>query len=306
MDKIKKEPYIKLKDKLSQEDYELISHLEMKCCQNDQMTLKLELDYKRSDAITCADKTRLSEINEFMYFEGNQLIGYLGICYFGGASPEITGMVHPDYRCQGIFTRLFELVLFECKKRNYTNILALCDHSSMSGQNFLKRVKGVYKFSEYEMYLQDELYANIEKQLHGITFRKATNEDTYEITRQNNIYFGDELVEENDENESIPLPEEEARKGIVIYLAQKDDKIIGKVHLQLIDGITGGIYGLGVLPEYRGKGFGRAILLQAIERLKDSKATKIMLQVSVKNTTALNLYQSCGFLETSVMDYFEV
>ena len=90
-----------------------------------------------------------------------------------------------------------------------------------------------------------------------------------------------------------------------IYLVEKDDCIIGKVHLQLINGI-GGIYGLGVLPENRGKGFGRAILLNAIEKLKDAKAEKIMLQVAAENATALSLYKSCGFKETSVMDYFEL
>ena len=51
---------------------------------------------------------------------------------------------------------------------------------------------------------------------------------------------------------------------------------IGKVHLQLTGG-TGGIYGLGVLPASRGKGFGRAILLKAIEKLKSANAKEIML-----------------------------
>lgn len=309
MSKTMKSPYIKLKERLNQEDYELISRLETKCCQEDQITLKLELDYKLSDAVTCAGEARMSNMNEFMYFMGEQLIGYLGICSYGGTtSSEITGMVHPLYRRQGIFTKLFDLVLLECKRRNDNSILALCDHGSTFGQKFMGRVKGIYKFSEFEMYLQDESYRSIEKQLHGITFRKAMNADAYEIARQNMIYFGDELVEEKDDtsNASILLPEDEEKKGMPIYLAEKDDKIIGKAHLQLIDGITGGIYGLGVLPEYRGKGFGRAILLQAIEMLKTAKAPKIMLQVAAENATALNLYKSCGFFETSVMDYFEV
>ena len=90
---------------------------------------------------------------------------------------------------------------------------------------------------------------------------------------------------------------------MTIYLAEKNHQLIGKVHLQLTNGL-GGIYGLGVLPEHRGKGLGRAILLEAIKTLKAASAVEIILQVATENATALSLYKSCGFREASVMDYF--
>lgn len=298
-----KEPSIQLKATINQEDYELIQLLETKCCREDQITLKLELDYKRSATITVKDKDSDFEINEFMYFDGKELIGYIGICSFGGSDPEITGMVHPNYRRLGIFSKLFVLVLSECKRRKANSILLLCDQSAASGQKFMKHLKALYQYSEYEMYLEDASYEQSKKQSHHILLRKATNQDAPEIARQNAIYFGDELDEENEGN---LMPEEEERRGMTIYLAEMDDKIIGKIHLQLIDGVTGGIYGLGVLPENRGKGYGRAILLHGIEVLKGAKASKVMLQVEAKNATALHLYKSCGFKETSVMDYFKL
>lgn len=92
---------------------------------------------------------------------------------------------------------------------------------------------------------------------------------------------------------------------MTIYLAEVDQQVIGKVHIQVSPGI-GGIYGLGVLPEYRGKGYGRATLLKAIDKLKEANAGDIMLQVAVENANALRLYQSCGFVETSTMDYYEL
>lgn len=101
------------------------------------------------------------------------------------------------------------------------------------------------------------------------------------------------------------LPEDEEKRGMTIYLVEKDQQIIGKVHLQLISGI-GGIYRLGVLPEHRGKGIGRAILRMAIEKLKEANASEIMLQVATENANALNLYRSCGFMETETMDYYEI
>ena len=303
--------YLKLKSNLDQNDYELIHMLEIQCARNDQITLKLELDYKLSDAQNRTADTLISDINEFMYFNGEELIGYMGICSFGGITQplEITGMVHPEYRRQGIFSKLMELVVAECRKRNAEGILALCDKKSISGKGFLKKISAVYKFSEFEMYLNHKSYETLEKQQpSGITFRKAVNADASEITRQNMIYFGDDSEEENEDSEDhgILLPEEEEKRGMTIYIAEKEDRIIGKVNLQISDGGTGGIYGLGVLPEFRGNGFGRAILTFGVEKLKDAKATEVMLQVAAENGTALNLYKSCGFQETSVMDYFEL
>jgi ribosomal protein S18 acetylase RimI-like enzyme len=246
----------------------------------------------------------------------------MGICSFGGqgSALEITGMVHPEYRRQGIFTILNEFVLAECKRRNSGSILLLCDKKSNSGQKFMEKVGALYKYSEFEMYLQEDSPEPNEKQLCGITLRKAENSDAYEIARQNAIYF-DDCAQEEDPNlgqnesktifeESIPkddilLPEDEEKRGMTIYLAEKDKQNIGKVHLQVSDAV-GGIYGLGILPEHRGKGFGRAILLRAIEKLKEANINNIMLQVAAENATALRLYKSTGFKETSTMDYFEL
>ncbi|RFZ76387.1 GNAT family N-acetyltransferase [Lacrimispora amygdalina] len=310
MGKIIEEPSIRLKSSINRQDYESIQNLEAQCTQNDAITLKLELDYKLSDGENSMSENGISDINEFLYFDGGKLIGYMGICCFGGISQplEITGMVHPLYRRQGIFSKLCELVMVECRRRNAGCILALCDKKSDSGQKFLQKAGAVYQYSEFEMYLNDEIYEAMEKQEpSGITFRKAINADALEIARQNTIYFGDAAVEDGDAvNRDILLPEEEEKRGMTMYIAEKDDRIIGKVNIQMSESGTGGIYGLGVLPEERKKGFGRAVLTHAVEKLKDAKAAKIMLQVAAENAAALSLYKSCGFQETSVMDYFEL
>lgn len=322
MKKIQK-PWIKIKETIEQEDYNLINKLQEQCIRNDQTTLKLELDYKlgaisKNDKISCIQK-----LNEFMYYDGQEIIGYIGICSFGVLeSPiEVNGMVHPAYRGQGVFRMLSELVISEWKRRNLESMLLLCDRKSSSGQAFIKESGAQYKYSEYEMYLKENNLESFQRQECGITLRKATNEDAYEIARQNIIYFnnkdsksnlkdGDSDIISIETEVSIPnkdmiLPEEEEKRGMTIYLAQKDEKIIGKVHIQLISRI-GGIYGLGVLPEHRGKGFGREILIMAIEKLKEENAMEIMLQVATENSNALDLYSSCGFKEISTMDYYEI
>ena len=127
----------------------------------------------------------------------------------------------------------------------------------------------------------------------------------YEIARQNVIYFNDEGAGDEISADDMPLPEVEEKRGMTSYLVEKEGQVIGKVNLQLTSKL-GAIFGLGVLPKHRRKGYGRALLLLAIEQLKEANAQEIMLQVAAENANALNLYKSCGFEETSTMDYFEL
>jgi ribosomal protein S18 acetylase RimI-like enzyme len=292
-------PWIKLKETIDDEDYKIINELQERCLQTDQIALKLELDYKLG--VSDGSGNGVQDINEFMYFDGELLIGYMGICSFGGPW-EVNGMVHPEYRRLGVFTRLFELVMAEWKRRDSGSMLLLSDRNSESGQQFIAGVGAQYKHSEYEMFMKKDAPVTTPEQLAGIVFRKATNADAKEIARQNAIYFNDE---EEITADDMPLPEVEEKRGMTSYLVEKDGEIIGKVNLQLTAKL-GAIFGLGVLPEHRRKGYGRALLLLAIEKLKEANAQEIMLQVAAENANALNLYKSCGFEETSTMDYFEL
>ncbi|RKL66657.1 GNAT family N-acetyltransferase [Salipaludibacillus neizhouensis] len=286
---------IKLKGQLDQQEYKDIKSLKEYCGSKDKVTVKLELDYKWSKAL---DKSVDSnEINEFMFYDEGMLIGYIGICQFGGETLEVNGVVHPEFRRMGVFTRLFSLVKDEWYKRKSQDLLLLSDQNSLSGLEFIKSTGAHYENSEYEMFLKGE--PTLGSALNKLILRRALNEDAKEIARQNNIYF------QSDSEELEILPEEEAKRGVDIYIAEIDNEIIGKVQVSVDAGI-GGIYGLGVLPEYRRKGYGRDILMKAIEKLKEKQVHEIMLQVSVENKHALELYKSCGFEETSTMDYYKL
>lgn len=291
-----KNPSIKLKEILDRKDYEDISRLQGLCRETEYTALKLELDYKLGSA--GAKNTALNSINEFMYYEEDRLIGYIGICYFGGDALEVNGMVHPEYRRMGIFSKLFSLVRDEWGRRKIHKMLLLSDHSSASGISFIKHAGADYDFSEYEMYLRGEMGQGLN--MNNVVLRKAGNSDAKEIARQNSIYFGQACGEEE-----LILPEEEEKRGMFMYIAEVDSTVVGKVNLET-SSPANGIYGLGVLPEYRGKGYGRGILSRSIEKLKESNSKDIMLQVVVSNENALNLYKSCGFEVTSQMGYFQM
>lgn len=274
--------------------------LEKKCLDHDKTALKLELDYKLAHGREANQSTE--DLNEFMAWDGEALVGYIGIGCFDGVTMEVNGMVDPSYRKNRIFKQLYQQVTEEIQKRSPRSVLLLSDRNSNSGQGFIRSTGATFLQSEYEMYIRKfkQFMGSRKTVPSNIVFRKATNKDALEITKQNSIYFGSDQGDDQ-----VVVPEDEEKRGMTIYLAELNDRVIGKVNLQ-IHGDTGAIFGLGVLPDERGKGYGKAILLKSLELFLAQGAEAVFLQVAAENETALQLYLSCGFEKTSIMDYYEL
>jgi ribosomal protein S18 acetylase RimI-like enzyme len=64
----------------------------------------------------------------------------------------------------------------------------------------------------------------------------------------------------------------------------------------LIDGHgSGAIQNLGVMPDYRGKGIGRALLLRALAGFAAAGASRAVLEVTARNEPAVRMYRNVGF-----------
>jgi ribosomal protein S18 acetylase RimI-like enzyme len=286
---------IVLKENLDKTDYENINKLKTICLSYENISFKLELDYKISAS---SKDEKINRLNEFLYYDDNQLIGYIGLCQFSGEIVEVNGLVHPKFRRKGIFSKLFSLVLDEWNKRDSVKMLLLCDKNSISGQSFMKKTGAIYNHTEYEMVLSNNYKPKIFK--NDIDLRKATNQDAKEIAYQNAIYFNIENKED-----AVFNFEDEELHGQTFFMAEVNKNIVGKVHYGIIDN-SAVIYGFGVKPEYRNKGYGTAILNNVINNIKEKNINNISLQVDAINNNALNLYEKCGFVASFAMDYFKL
>lgn len=57
-----------------------------------------------------------------------------------------------------------------------------------------------------------------------------------------------------------------------------------------------GVLGMGLLPDYRNKGYGKKLLIKTIEHAKNTnKLEKVELAVFESNKNAIKLYESVGF-----------
>lgn len=294
-----KDQKIVLRKWLDEDSCKEIKNLEKLCLDHEGIHLKLELDYKLAASATAEDLI-VNKADEFFYYIDEMLVGYLGINDFGGSSPEVNGMVHPEYRKKGVFKALLSLAVDQLQGRKPGSMLLLSDSKSQSGISFIESTGAKYDHTEYDMTLSDEIYNKTAGVGKILRLRAANSEDSKEIARQNSIYFNESM----EEQEPLDI-EEELRRGFYIFIAELDNKPIGKAHLHIANG-EGGIFGLGVVPEERGKGLGREILVSSVEKLKELGADKIFLQVDAENDNALNLYKSAGFVETHSMKYYKL
>lgn len=285
-----------------------ISELEQ-LVKEEHTEVKLELEYKQmcydakhslsTDGTTSCINSESAE-QEYLCYLGEQLVGYLGVCDFDGSTIEVNGLVDPKFRRLGIYKNLMKRFLNSIKNRSAKQVLLLSDASSSAGVALINNYTKSLHHTEFEMYLDPD--KSVEQTNDQVELRLATNKDSYEIDLQNSLYF-------HPENDDITLneinPEDEIAKGFYVYLAIVKGQVIGKVNIQYSDKVSG-IYGLGVKPEFRSQGYGRAILVRAIELIKNKHNGDVMLQVEVENDKALNLYKSCGFYVTYAMNYYEL
>ena len=83
-----------------------------------------------------------------------------------------------------------------------------------------------------------------------------------------------------------------------LYIVRSDRDTVGILDINLKEGM---INNIGVTPKHRGKGYGRQIMLFALQKLKEGGCDKARLRVHINNRRAIHLYKTLGF--TTVDQY---
>lgn len=288
---------------ITRKEFDQIDQLMELCCKQENINLKLELDYKLHQASIADRKTvpGASAQNEFLYYVNDELVSYLGICCFDGVTGELAGMTHPSFRAQGIFTILLDLAAEECRHRPFKALLILTDGNSETGMQYMKVSGYSYDHSEYRM-SRISAPSVLPWAVSSITLRLACKEDEPELARQNAIYFNDAETDEIT-GELIIKSLADDPENYKTYIVELDGKSIGKINVEYgIDQAF--ICGFGIKPEYRGRGYGREALKATLRSIEEKHLPLTELDVVCTNARALTLYQSCGFQEVSVMNYY--
>jgi GNAT superfamily N-acetyltransferase len=85
------------------------------------------------------------------------------------------------------------------------------------------------------------------------------------------------------------------------WLAVGPDGPCGTVQALRERGVQGAIQNVGIVPAWRGRGVGRALLLQALRGMWVSGLGRAVLEVTANNDAAVRLYRRVGFCRSKVL-----
>jgi GNAT superfamily N-acetyltransferase len=100
------------------------------------------------------------------------------------------------------------------------------------------------------------------------------------------------------EEEVLSLPGKYSPPGGRLLIAYHDGKPAGCVAMKEIDFKSCEMKRMFVYPLYRGKGVGRALADEIIREAKNIGYKSMLLDTSIRQTKARDLYKSLGFKET--------
>lgn len=280
-----------LKHKLNDAEIKAVNDLEQICYDYDHTVLKLETGFKN---FILSDNNEMNQINDILYYVDNLLVGCISIFTMGAMKEaELNGMVHPDFRKQGIFKSMHKEAMKVCRERQFKHMLFLSDKHSEAGTIFIKSLNVSYHHTEYQME-QNGICNQITTD--NITLRMADKGDIKTIWEMDIDYFGLSM-------DSNPTDIEAMDENHLVYMIELNGKVIGKIRVEYGDD-TSFIYGFGIFPNFRGKGYGKETLVKTLKLINQHGVHKVELEVESNNENALLLYKNCGFVETSIMEYY--
>jgi ribosomal protein S18 acetylase RimI-like enzyme len=236
-------------------------------------------------------------VEDVLWWQGDQLVGYVGLYAFSPPTAELAGMVDPAWRRRRVATELLDAALLICRDRGYEQVLLVVPRSSVGGRSLARARGAVLEHSEHALVLSGPPLAGPSDP--RVTLRPAVPKDVPAIADVYEEAFGAPPSEATGLT-ATGLTAPGSGRTLVVEL---EGSAVGMVRLTHDDG-TGGVYGFAVSPAWQGRGIGRDVLRRVCNQLRDEGARSVHLEVAVDNDRALGLYTSLGFVPVGTEDYY--
>lgn len=234
----------------------------------------------------------------FLMYDDNQLISLLTMFIPTQHEAEITALTLPSHRGQGHFKELLSKAVQELRKYEIPKVLFVIESQSKTGKQVIPHFAATYDFTEYSMRLDDRKYVKLG--LNRLKCLKPSREDLQCLINTSMRIFDDSY--EDAQGMIMNIFESATRDQ---YLGILNDEIIG-MGASSRDGDEVSIFGFGIRPEFRCKGYGYELLHLIVERLRESDIQEIVIEVDSNNAQAFQLYQKFGFQIETAFEYYRI
>jgi ribosomal-protein-alanine N-acetyltransferase len=227
-------------------------------------------------------------------YTGDKLTGFAAVFFFEHNEAEIALLVDPAYRHQGLGNELLRTLLTLIQDERPVD--SICFSTPHGLHNTALTQRGFqYQSSEYEMQRHSEIPLPMNLPL---TVREASLNDIAVLSSIDNQCFPASYPYSSDRLYTLLT-----RPQYTIYLALKDNLIIGKSHLAWHDPMAR-LSDIAVVPSMQRQGIGRALITHCLNQALLLHRPTVTLSVETLNQHALNLYQHLGFTVSSAIDYW--
>lgn len=237
----------------------------------------------------------------FLYYQEGELLGLLTV-YADNEDVELSILVHPNHRRQGIARALFKS--FEEETASYpiqsvtfqTERIFLDHHPNLAShwgviedketETWLGRGRQTYALdshSDVKVLLAVPSYLEEIAQIHHQAFSDA--EETLEVSLR---YIAEALKDSNS----------------LLYILLKEGQVIGLCTVDL-SGNSNYLYGLAVAEDYRGQGYGSYLAKSVVNQLIAHNDKSFQIAVEDDNVGAKYLYEKIGFVKQTQVVYLK-
>ena len=231
-----------------------------------------------------------------LYYEQQELVGFLGAYFFYEDAVEISLLVNPLYRKRGIGKQLIDTILPLIQSQNYGKLIF--SNPAQLNNSWLIPNGFSYLHSEYYME-RDDLNPLLDyKQI--LTFRNAISDDIPLLCALDEACFPAKQSDSTERFQHLI----DGREYQVI-LAYQNNKLIGKAHIRWQpEGAT--LSDIAIVPSQQGKGLGSTLIIYCINLALSEGKPHLNLDVETHNERALKLYTRLGFVTKNACDYWTI
>lgn len=235
----------------------------------------------------------------YLLYDDKKLVSMLTIYQPNKNDVELSAYTLPTERRKGYFKKLLKCAFNELNSFQISHKVFVVEPNSKSGNGVMHSLNACYEKSEYLLTFDlDQELKQEQITEHGFTIIEMDLN-----TIQNAIEINIETLNTDPIEAQYMFQQILEAEDLICYCALYNEVIIG-ICCVSFGNSSASIFALGVKKIYQGSGYGRKLLMNVINRIKDKKFNTVSLQVGSESKEAFSLYKSINFQIKTQYDYY--